>query len=269
MSSNFNNIISVLDTINKNATVPVYIPSLKREVKFKNLNTGQQKNLLKAAVDNPVFQTRFTIALYNIIVENCTEKDILISLTTIDSAAIAVQLKIAASGATYTLNQNDKKYKIDLQSVVDKFKASSTLDPETISDTPFTVQVGMPLFVEQYNLEKQLREKDLNDQQVVNTQLTETIGDAFIGEVSKFIKEISVFHDNTDESLGYKSLPFTKRHTILEKIPTTVIKNVLNYMEKYVSIQKDILTVTGTDIDTEETVSDLLLSIDTTLFVVN
>jgi hypothetical protein len=269
MSSNFNDIISVLDAINKEITVPVFVPSLNREVKFKNTNTGQQKSILKAAVDNPIFQTRFTIALYNLIQENCTEKDIIPSLTTIDSIAIALQIRAATSGSTHKITQLNETYTVNLQTIIDKLKAVQTPGPEMVTDAQFTVQVAAPLFVEQYNLEKQLREKSINDQQIASAQLTETIGDAFIGEVSKFIRGITVFYNNQEQQFDYKQLPFTKRHAILEKIPTTAIKGVLKYMEKYVRVQKDILTVTGTSEETGAINTDLILTVDTSLFIIS
>lgn len=269
MTNNYNTILNVLDTINKEVNVSVYVPSLKREVKFKSTNTGQQKALLKAAVDNPVFQTRFTIALYNLISENCTEPEIVKQLTTIDSAAIAVQLRIATTGNEHVIAQNGRKYKINLSPIVERFKAFEPLEPSVINETPFTVNVDMPLFVEQYNLEKQLREKSLNDQQIISAQLTDTIGDAFVGEVSKFVKEITVFHNNTETVLDYKTLTYVKKHAVLEKLPSTLIKNVLKYMEKYVNKQKDILTVTGVDTETGEVANDLILLIDAALFVIS
>jgi hypothetical protein len=269
MTSNYNTILNVLDTINKEVNVSVYVPSLKREVKFKNTNTGQQKALLKAAVDNPVFQTRFTIALYNLIAENCTEPEVVKHLTTIDSAAIAIQLRIATTGAQHVIAQGGRKYNVDLAPIVERFKAFEPLDPAVINESPFTINVEMPLFVEQFNLEKQLREKNLNDQQIVSTQLTDTIGDAFVGEVSKYIKEITVFHNNAETVLDYKTLPYIKRHAVLEKLPSTVVKNVLKYMEKYVNKQKDILTVSGTDTETGEVVNDLVVLVDAALFVIN
>jgi len=267
--NNFNDILSVLDTINKEVNVPVYIPSLARTVNFKSINTGQQKTLLKAAVDNPVFQTRFIIALYSIIQENCTEKSIIQNLTTVDSIAIAVQLRVFTNGVDHVITQNNRKYKVNLQDIIDKVKTIPTTQDITVAETPFTINVTSPLFVEQYNLEKQLREKSLNDQQIMSAQLTDTIGDAFIGEVSKYIKEITVFHDNNEQIIGYKSLPFAKRHAILEKIPTTAIKGVLKFMADYVAVQKDFLTVVGTDTETGETVNDLVLLVDTTLFIIS
>jgi hypothetical protein len=268
-SNNFNDILSVLDTINKEVNVPVFVPSLNREVKFKSINTGQQKTLLKAAVDNPVFQTRFTIALYNLILENCTEKSIMPALTTIDSAAIAIQLRVFTNGVDHILQQNNRRFKVNLQDIVDKIKSIPQTKDDTIISDPFTINVGAPTFMEQFNLEKQLREKTVNDQQVMSAQLTETIGDAFIGEVSKFIKEITVTKDGADQQFNYKNLPYTKRHAVLEKIPTTSIKGVLKYMADYVNIQKDFLTITGTDVDTGEVVNDLVLLVDTTLFIIS
>jgi len=270
MSNNFNDILSVLDTINREVSVPIYIPSLKRDVKFKSISTGQQKSILKAAVDNPVFQTRFTIAFYALIQENCLEKDVVPLLTTLDAACIAIQFRVNTAGTDYTIQQNNRKFNVNLQTVIDKIKSNDvTLNADTVTETPFTVQVGTPLYVDQFNLEKQLREKNTNDQQVINTQLTDTIGDAFVGEVSKFVKNVTVYYNNETQQIDFTTLPFAKRHALLEKMPSTVVKGVLKYMEKYVNIQKDILTVTGTDIENGEVVSDLVLLVDSALFVVS
>lgn len=269
MSNNFNDILSVLDTINKEVVLPVFIPSLQKNVNFKTINTGQQKSILKAAVDNPVFQTRFTIAFYNLIQENCIETDIVPLLTTIDAAAIAVQLRVLSSGVDYTLQQNSNKYKVNLQTIVDKIKMVSIPDGSTVSSSNFTIKVGPPLISEHYNIEKQLREKNINDQQLLNSQITDTIGDAFVGEISKFVKDISITHDNQTQSVNYASLPFSKRHALLEKMPNSAIQGVLKYMEKYVTEQKDLLTITGKNTDTGELNNDLVLLVDSVLFIVS
>jgi len=269
MSSNYNNILSILDAINNESTKSVYIPSLKREVLFKSISTGQQKSILKAAVDNPVFQTRFTIAFYEIIQENCLEKEIIPTLTTIDSAAIALQLRVGTSGTEYTLQQGSRKFKVDLQTIIDKIKVIDIIKSEVLSDAVFSVTVGTPYIAEHYNIEKQLREKSTNDQQVLTAQITDTIGDAFVGEVSKFIKGITVFYNNQEQQTDYATLSFAKRHALLEKLPNSVVQNVLKYMEKYVTIQKDLLTISGTDIETNQVVNDLIVIIDSTLFIVS
>ena len=120
--SDINNVLSILDAINKENTVSLYVPSLKREVKFKSISTGQQKLLLKAAVDNPIFQTRFIIAIHNIITENCTEKDILSNFTTIDSLCVLLQYRIENYGSNYTFEQDNIDYNIDLSSFKERVK---------------------------------------------------------------------------------------------------------------------------------------------------
>src|SRR4051812_27819585 len=107
--NDINNIMSVLDTINKENTLSFYVPSVKRSVSFKGITTGQQKSLLETAVDNPVFQTRFVIATYNLIIENCLEKDIITQLTVIDRAAILVQYRSAVYGSEFIADQDNNK----------------------------------------------------------------------------------------------------------------------------------------------------------------
>ena len=40
-------------------------------------------------------------------------------------------------------------------------------------------------------------------------------------------------------------------------------------MESHVTLQKDLLTVTGTDVDTNESVDDVTVIVDSALFVVS
>ena len=46
-----NDFLSELDRIGYEQSIPVYIPSMKKTVKFKQLTTAQQKELLKSSID--------------------------------------------------------------------------------------------------------------------------------------------------------------------------------------------------------------------------
>ena len=148
--SDYNNILSVLDTISKDNTLAFYVPSLKRDVMFKGITTGQQKALLKAAVDNPVFQTRFIMAAYGIIVENCTEKDILPALTSLDSMAILLQYRVNIYGPEYIVEQEGKKYTLNLTESINRLKEIEIPAAQTFTDGQVAITVGAPSFVDQY-----------------------------------------------------------------------------------------------------------------------
>jgi len=257
--SDINNVLSILDAINKENTVSLYVPSLKREVKFKSISTGQQKLLLKAAVDNPIFQTRFIIAIHNIITENCTEKDILSTFTTIDSLCVLLQYRIENYGSGYTFEQDNIDYSIDLSSFKERVKEITVPASEIFTFNNITIRVGPPTLNEQYSLEKQIREKRTED-----TTINESLGEAFIGEISKFIKEINITVDNKTQDIGYKDLSFTKKYLVLEKLPAAVVKGIIAYLENVAAIQRKITRVEGTD--SNGNIRELDITIDASLF---
>lgn len=267
MSNNFNDIISVLDAINKENTVQVYLPSHKKEVAFKSLTTGQQKLFLKSAIDNPVFQTRFIFAVHSVITENCIDKQVLPKLTVFDSVAILVQLRLKVHGELLEVTSENEAYKVNLNHVIEKIKSVELPAADTIIDAPFSIDVGIPSFTDQFALEKQLREKALTDDQALNSNINDTLGEAFIGEVSKYIKEVRVTANGTEHNLNYSSLNFVKKHQVLEKIPSTVVKKIIAYIEKVTSLQKSLTTVQGAK-TTDNTLKDVEIPISSTLFAI-
>ena len=58
MNPNVNDLLKQLDNINQQALIDIYIPTLKRTVKFKNLTLKKQKNLLKTLQSFLVFQKK-------------------------------------------------------------------------------------------------------------------------------------------------------------------------------------------------------------------
>jgi len=267
MSKKFNDILSVLDTINKENVVSVYVPSLEKEVNFKGITTGQQKSFLKSAVDNPVFQTRFILAAYALIKENCLEPDVFKVLTANDAAAILVQLRIHVYGTDYTVTaDNQREYKVSLTDVVDNIKnIKINLTTTLIEEGPFTIRVGLPSFNDQYLLEKQLREKGLSNEQGFNAGINETIGEAFVGEVSKYIKSIQIKLNSQAIDVEYDSLTFINKHEVLEKLPSTVVKGIVKYIEELTNLQKKVFTVYGS---TASGAWRVHVPVDTALFAI-
>jgi hypothetical protein len=260
--NDINNVLSVLDTINKENTVFLYVPSLKREVKFKSITTGQQKLILKAAVDNPIFQTRFVIAAFNIITENCTEKEILKQLTTIDSLSIMLQYRINSYGSEYSLQQDGVDYKINLTTFKEQVQKINIPELTTFTLDSFIIKVGAPTLFEQYQLEKEIREKRTED-----TTINESLGEAFMGEVSKFIKEISVVIDNKPQNINYSSLSFNKKYAVLEKLPASIVKGIITYLENVAEVQRQVTRFEG--IDENGNTKALDITIDASMFSIS
>ena len=136
---------------------------------------------------------------------------------------------------------------------------------ETFTEGSITITVGMPLFTDQYLLEKQVREKTLNDQATVT--INETIGEAFIGETSKFIKRIEVSVNGQTQDLNYQDLPFPKKYAVLEKLPTKSVKQILKYLEVVSEIQRKVTRIPG--VDEAGITQDIDFTVDSSLFALN
>jgi hypothetical protein len=260
--NDINSVFSVLDAINKENTISLYVPSLKREVKFKSITTGQQKLILKAAVDNPIFQSRFVAAAYSIITENCTEKEILNQLTTIDSLSILLQYRINGYGTEYSTELDGVEYKINLATFKERVLQINIPESTVFTLDSFIIKVGAPTLFEQYQLERELREKRTED-----TTINESLGEAFMGEVSKFIKEISIVIDGKPQDINYKNLTFGKKYQVLEKLPASVVRGIITYLEDVAEQQRKVTRFEG--IDKDGTVRAVDITIDASMFSIS
>jgi hypothetical protein len=54
----------MMNRANETFVYEVPIPSLKRKVMFREVNTSQQKRLIKAIIDSPAYNTEFIFALF-------------------------------------------------------------------------------------------------------------------------------------------------------------------------------------------------------------
>lgn len=262
------NISAIIEAFeNENAYV-FYVPSIKRDVKFKPFNIGQQKKLLKATIDNPVFQTRFVVAIYDILVENCLEDFKKLNLTTVDYNSILLQYRKSAYGDVITVTEENIEYKADINEAIKKINLVESLLEQDIIEGNITLTLKTPTIQEQYLLEKELREGKLNDEQIINstTNVSNTIGDAFIGEISKYIKDIILQKGEERISVGYNTLPFAEKIKLIEYLPSSIIKKSLPVIGELTNKLTESLRVTGIAVDNTSKI--VTIAIDASLFPV-
>lgn len=263
---NINEILKLLNTVNTEKAIDVYIPSLKRDIKFKNINTGQQKRLIKTVIDNPIFQTRLVYAIYEIVSENCLDSNALSALTYLDSIAAVIQLRVVNHGSKYNALISGENYVMDLSTIVENSKTLVYLADENYIESVYTVNVGLPTIIEQYENEKQIRGKTLGTH-TEEVNAVEAVGDAFIGEISKFIKEITVEVEGKATPLNYKALRYDQRYQVLEKLPISLVKSIMLYIEKATELQRQLLTFTGTNVKGQT--KPAIVPLDSSLFNLN
>jgi len=235
-TSNIDSILNALDQANNENVFTVYLPVLKKDVKSKILNTDQLKKLFKSLVDSPLQNSLFTQTFNQIMSENIIEEDVN-NLTVVDKAVYFVALRTNSIASTYTVNLTEEDIKKDdlksakvsydlshhLKNVVLNF--NSELE-RSVTSGQYTVVCGMPTIKVENLLEKELH-KNVNVEVNSPEELRQLIGDAFINEITKYIKSLTV----NSEVIDFTALDFKSRILLVSKLPTTLINGVLKYME--------------------------------------
>lgn len=248
-SDNVKELISLLQGLDASSVFEVTVPSLEREVKFKQLTTEQLKRLLKTIIDSPIYNTEFTITFNSIIKENCVEGDVRVDdLTVIDKLLIFFKTRIESISPEYTFNfteeeiaENnlDKKTKtVNIQQHFNNFCSTlKNLPSETINYNNCTIVCNLPTIATENRLEKELH-KNVKIEVTSTDELRNIVGETFINELTKFITSVSI----NDTAVDLVSLDFKTRIKVIENLPTAAINGVIKYIEKYRNTIKDLTT---------------------------
>ena len=276
---NLEDVLGMMDRVNEVFAYEVWVPSLKRNVMFREINTSQQKRLIKAIIDSPVYNTEFIFTLRKIIKENCVDTSINVDdLTLLDKMMIAMKMRSVSVGDSLELTipsgkGDDKKTLkrgISLQKLIDELKDKVQITPEeSFSDDRgvYTVKCGLPTILTEYKLEQEMRSstetRDIKDYD----QLRQSVGDVFIGEVAKYIRELSVSEGDQATTINMNDLSFRNRIALIEKLPEKVTKKVISYIEKS-KTELDKVTLVKVNVGTEEDpeIREEKFSIDASFF---
>lgn len=217
-----------------------WVPSLKKEVKFKELNTSQQKRLIKSIIDSPVYNTEFICTFRDILKENCIDQTVNIDeLTIIDKLMLAIGLRTNCIGKDVAVEITPKEgvgtisVNIDLFKVFEIAKEKLTdIVPQIFNSNLYTVECNIPSIGTEFKLEKELRNKTSNIDIETNEELRKTIGEAFIGEVVKYVKAVTLKTDTGDVPVQWDNFKFADRIRIVESFGIDLLKNIVGYVNK-------------------------------------
>jgi hypothetical protein len=264
-SLSFKDALNALDTVSKDSFISeVWIPSLNRSVTVKEINARQQKNLLEAAIDSSVYKTTFSKAFYDIITSNVSEpKEILDTLTIADKIALAVALRSQISPTIKVeFEDGDTTEDISLKIITDKIKHYVTPLEESFEVVKNGVSISVNVILPTIHSEVQFdtfllkNKKKTDDTEEVKTIIT----DAFLGETSKYIKNVSI----DGEDLNYSSFSIHQKIQFVEKLPAAVIQKILDIIAKWKKELETLITVKASTGDYTK-----LLEVDSLLFLTN
>lgn len=268
-------IINLIQGLDNETNFSFLIPSLQKEVKFKQLTTEQLKRILKTVVDSPVYNTEFIKTFNSIIKENCLDQDINTdNLTIYDKTLLLFKIKIESisSEFTFTFTEEeirnndllDKTLTVNLENHLNKFlEKNINFESQVIDLNGNTIICNLPTLYTENKLENELHK---NVKIEVNTpeELRTIVGETFINEVTKFITDVNINGSEVD----LMKLSFKNRISVVENLPTQIINKVIKYIESYRETLKQLL-VYKTTVQTKQQTTVIIekeIPVDASLF---
>lgn len=232
----FNDFIGKLNEINNNNLISIYVPSAKKDLKFKQLSVKQQKDLIKTSLDGKYSGLMFSNVLSDIIIENCVEKhEFLIT----DKFPIILQLRKNSYGSKFVAKDDDSEVSFDLNEILSK---------ELVFTEEFSIALSyenkIVVYADVVSLDI---DKKLNEYQITamkknkDEDISDSVGDIFVLELAKYITKIIIGENSVD----FSTLSVKERLSIVEKIPVPLNNLILEYIQAFSKVIIDYLTVNG------------------------
>jgi hypothetical protein len=267
---NFDDALRALDAISEAFNVSVWIPSKKKEYLFKEIDAKQQKNMLSSAMNSSVYNTTFIKNLYDILNSNFLDKENLKDLkdfTVYDKFSIAIALKDKTSEETsVTFDEKDNVVKkISLKPIIERFKTFETPENQFLEfdnqNIKVKLEISVPTIGKELEYEEQIHKKEKKVDDIKNNEeIQQIISEAFIGETTKYIKNIYI----NDTDLNFQNVDFTKKIKLVEKLSSGILQKVLHTVSEWKSKIDTILTVS---VEENGKTYTKVLNIDSLLFL--
>jgi hypothetical protein len=245
-------VLQLLKTLDESNSFQVYLPSLQKEIPFKQLNTEQLKKVLKTVIDSPIHNSEFITAFNNIIKDNVLDKSLDINtLNVFDKVLILIKTRIESISPEYTFTLNDdeqekiKEFKVNIAEAYNNFILNKPIySTDTIKTGDCEITVTLPTIETENKIEKELYK---NVKLEINTpdELRNTIGETFINELTKYITTIKI----NDKVIDLNQHNFKTRINIVEQLPTNCINGVLKYIENYKRLLNPLITFTKNGVE--------------------
>jgi len=243
MSSNINDILKQLDNLNTTSGISVYVPSLKKAVRFKNLNLKQQKELLKSSIDDTVTKLSFSTKFYNILQENAIDVIDINKLFTFDRSIIALALRANGLNAIYNnINLND----VVVQSQTIAIEQSSLQTTINIQDLTIVLEAPTLGTDRDINLTTMAKVKNISEKDVKTL-----IGELFVHEIVKFIKSVTFKTESGEQVISFAELKADDKINIAEQLPSIAINKILDFIKSYRSFESLFTTLNNVSIDVD------------------
>jgi hypothetical protein len=249
MTTNTEEILKMLKDIETTFSYSVFIPSLQKEVQFKQLTTEQLKTLYKTAINKAILNIEFNTRFNEIIKQNCLDPEIDINnLTIYDKVFIFIKTRIEclSPDVKFTLtdeeieqlNTTDNSVIVPLVHHYNNFVDKKIqFEKQTYQGNDCTIICDIPTLDIENKFQKELTSVTLED--TTSDRLAEMVGNTFVNEITKYIVYLKV----KDKEVNLKETDFKERLEIIKALPATLIKDTLEYIETYKQKINNLLTI--------------------------
>jgi len=240
MSEEVKSVLERLKEINASKANNIYLPSLKKKVKFSPFTLKQQKDLLASMPDEATGILDFNNSFNDIISNNLIDDISLDDLNTFDRLNIILSYRINAVGST--IERYGKK--INLNNISKSFENTNfekIFGEKEIKNASFSAIVKLPslTYDKKINVSTNFKLKKSRKKQ-------EIIAELFVSEILKYIKSITVDETNT---MDLYSSSYEEKVKAIELLPNNFTKKVFDFIATVKSIEEKLTTVEDTKID--------------------
>jgi len=246
---NFSDAISSLN--NLTAQYDIFVPSLNRKIKFKGLNTKQQKEAVKSALETGFIGVSFSNFLNTIIKDNTCEN---VEFLLTDKNYILTCLRVLSLSKDIKIDNTA----IDFSFILDNNTAlPDQLKQREINDNNLKVNLQIPSLTKDTEINRETVKKIGQDK---NESLSkEAVGEMFINELVKYINKISIDNNSKIVELNFKDITFEQKVQLVEKLPLTLNSKIFDYINEVRNFEKNVFIKDGKQLD---------LTIDPSFFTV-
>jgi len=229
---NFNNALNALNSLSKD--YEIFVPSLNRKLKFKDVTTKQQKNIVKCALEEGTSGLSFINLTSEIVRDNCTESA---SLLVSDKNFILTCLRALSISTSFKPYDSDST--VDLTPILNKSTAlPDTLKTTEVTDGTVTILAAIPFVTEDIAINNETKKK-LSSITNAKDVTREALGEMYINEIIKYVKVIKV----GNAEIKFNEATFNQKTQIIEKIPISLNSKLIDYINNVKQYERELLTL--------------------------
>lgn len=207
-----------------------------KSISLSPLNLKQQKRLISVNADEIKGGISFYRVINEILIESSNDDSLLIC----DRPLLSLILRKNALGEKYG--------SINLQPIIDKitnykcnYKKTNTINFDNLK-----IEVAIPTLEEENKIINRL-------ENLITQDLTDSVGLLYSHEIVKYIKSASIDELN----LEFSEMIVADRIRILERLPLSLTKQIVSFIEDYKKVEIELLTVDSNIVEIDSYLFDI------------